>query len=384
VRIVFVGNGTIWTDTYPKPNVGGSVQTWFLSKELSRRGHEVFIIRRSRIKEVTVDNVNLLGINFKSIDEWIQPFCYLWHLGALTSKFLFSKKSLKIIKRVNPDVICFIDRFTGVFQLYLEVPKIYIMHVPEALDFFKPYAIRFNKLNSIMFYVKKIVESRVLRNVDEIVTLNSFIERYLMRIGYNNICRIPNGIDIEHFSNKGDGDFILYAGRFDWNKNVCSLVNVFSQIHKSYSDYHLYLVGAGQEERKIRKIVKEKKIQSHVKFFPWVPREKLMELMSRCSVFVLPSFFEAGGPPVVVLEAMASAKPVIARANMGTVDIINHGKNGYLYSKDEELQKYLEMLLSDRNLRKRIGRNARRIVEQEYTFSRIADKYEALFQTLLG
>jgi glycosyltransferase involved in cell wall biosynthesis len=106
-----------------------------------------------------------------------------------------------------------------------------------------------------------------------------------------------------------------------------------------------------------------------------------MELMSRCSVFVLPSFFEVN--PVVVLEAMASAKPVIARANMGTVDIIIHGKNGYLYSSDDELRKYLDMLLSDNNLRKKMGRNARETVEQEYTFSRIADRYEELFYTLI-
>ena len=65
--------------------------------------------------------------------------------------------------------------------------------------------------------------------------------------------RIPNGVDIESFSNKGDEGFILYAGRFDWNKNICSLVNVFAQICKEYPDFRLYLVGAGPEEEKINR-----------------------------------------------------------------------------------------------------------------------------------
>jgi glycosyltransferase involved in cell wall biosynthesis len=79
---------------------------------------------------------------------------------------------------------------------------------------------------------------------------------------------------------------------------------------------------------------------------------------------------------------MASAKPVIARANMGTVDIIVHGENGYLYNNNEELREYVEKLLSDDDLRGKIGRNARRVVEREYTFSKITDKYEEFFYTL--
>ena len=384
MKLVFIGNGLHHADDYPVPKVGGSVQTWYLCRELARRGYEVYIIRRSDFKEVTADNVRLVGIDFNGLDCLKLPFwTYLFHMGALTSKIYFSKKSLEVILKIKPHVICLIDRFTGIFPSYLDIPKIYIMHVPEALDFFKSYAIHANKLNSIMFHVKKVTESKVLQSANRVVVLNRFIERYLRERGYSNVNRIPNGIDIENFSNKGDEGFILYAGRFDWNKNVCSLVNVFAQICNAYPDFRLYIVGAGPEEKKIRSLVKERGIQSRVKIIPWMPRSKLMKLMSKCSVFVLPSFFEAGGPPVVVLEAMASAKPVIARANMGTVDIIVHGENGYLYNNDEELREYLETLLYDDNLRKKIGRKARETVEREYTFSRIADRYEELFYTLI-
>jgi len=383
MRIAFVGNGTLMADTYPVPCVGGSIQTWGLASELAKRGHDVYIIRRNRLNGKTcVDNVTIVSISFSSIDAWTPHFSYPYFLGTLFSQLYFSKKSINLIEHIRPDVICLIDRFSGFFPSYLNVAKVYIMHVAETFDFYKSHSIYANKLNSIMFFIKKFAENKVLSQVDKIVVLNTFIEKYLKKIGYENVYKIPNGIDIPHFSNTMDNNFVLYAGRFDWNKNVCNLVNVFAQIHKSYPNYRLYLVGAGPEEKKIKNLVSERGIQSRVKIFPWLPRNKLMELMSRCSVFVLPSLFEAANP-VVVLEAMASAKPVIARANMGTVDIINHGVNGYLYNNDEELRKYLEKLLSDDNLRGKIGCNARRVVEREYAFSKIADKYEELFYNTL-
>jgi len=382
MKILFVGGGLRLADSYPLPKLGGSVQTWGLSTGLAKRGHEVYIIRRNNVKhEETVKGVNLVSINFKGIENIAPTYSYGFYMGSYLSKFLFSKKSLKLIKEIAPDVICLIDRFSGFFPSRLNVPKIYVMHEAGTLDLLRPYEIHSNMLNSVIFYIKKIFDNGVMRRSDKIVALNSFYEEYLRRKGFNNVVKIPTGIDIQNFSNKEDENFVLYAGRFDWNKNVCSLVNIFAQVHKLHPDYHLYLVGAGRQEKRIRSLVKENGIQSYVKIIHWLPRKKLMEFMSRCSVFVLPSFFEVS--PVVVLEAMASGKPVIARANMGTVDIMLHGKNGYLYNDENELRKHLESLLSDSNLRKTIGRNARKTVEEKYSFTRIADKYEELFHTLL-
>jgi len=384
VKILFVGNGLLDTDSYPAPNQGGSVQTWGISKELAKRGHEVFIVRRSVLKgEQNFEHVRLVGVKFKGMENLVRArfMSFPFYATRTLSSLYFSMISTKLIQTINPDIVCLIDSFSGIFPAGLNMPKLYIMHVPDALNFFKPYAIYANKLNSVVFYVKKKLEHLIMQRVDKIIALNSYIVQYLRANGFKNVIRIPNGINPEEFVNKGDENYILYAGRFDWNKNVCSLVNIFAEVHKFHPDYHLYLVGAGPEEKRIRSLVKENSIQSYVKIVPWLPRKKLIALMSRCSFFVLPSFFEVS--PVVILEAMASAKPVIARANMGTVDIIIHGENGYLYNNNEELREYVEKLLSDDNLRGKIGRNARRVVEREYTFSKIADKYEELFYTLI-
>lgn len=385
MKILFVGNGLLDTDNYPIPNQGGSVQTWGLSRELAKRENEIFIVRRSSTKgEEKVDDVNLVNVKFKGMENIIRAgFMSLpFYIARTFSSLYFSTKSVRFIQTINPDIICLIDRFSGIFPANLDTRKLYIIHVPEALDFFKPYAIHINKLNSIVFYVKKSLENSIMPRVDRIVVLNNYIERYLRESGFGNVAKIPNGINPKEFTDEGDENYVLYAGRFDWNKNLCSLVNAFAKVHKLHPDYDLYLVGAGPEEGRIRFFAKKRGLRSSVKIIPWLPRNKLINIMGRSSVFVLPSFFEVN--PVVILEAMASGKPVIARTNMGTVDIIVHGKNGYLYNNEEELKEYLELLLSDNGLREKIGHNARGTIEEKYSFPRIANEYEKLFCTLLG
>jgi len=377
MKLVFVGDGLLDTDCYPYPNQGGSVQTWGLARELAKRGHEVFIIRRSdKEGREIVENVNLVNIKFKGFENVIRArFMSLpFYCARICSSLYFSGKSKEMIRKISPDFIFIIDMFSGILPSRLNVKKVYIIHVPDALDFFKSYSIHASKLNAIMFYIKKHMQNSIMLRATKIIVLNHYIEGHLRNCGLNNVVIIPNGINPEEFKNEDDENYILYAGRFDWNKNVCSLVNAFTELHELYPDYNLQLIGAGPEEGKIRLLVKNRDLQSSVKIVPWISRNKLADVMSRCSVFVIPSFFEVF--PVVLLEAMASCKPVIARANMGSREIIIHGYNGFLYEREDELRKYVRMLISDKKLRRKVGNNARKIVEEKYTFSKIADLYE--------
>lgn len=64
MKILFVGNDLVNTNSYTVPNIGGSVRTWGLFRELAKRDHEVFIVRRSGVqRKETVEGINL-GIEF--------------------------------------------------------------------------------------------------------------------------------------------------------------------------------------------------------------------------------------------------------------------------------------------------------------------------------
>jgi glycosyltransferase involved in cell wall biosynthesis len=385
MKLAFVGNGLLDTDCYPTPNQGGSVQTWGLARELARRGHDVSIIRRSNFeKNETIERVNLVSITFKGPENIVPlPFMsFPFFAARLLSGLYFSKRCKEMLLKNRPDVVLFLDMFSGIFSSNLPTQKIYIMHVSDGLDFIKPYSVSANRLNVVLLYIKKKIQDTIMLRASKIVALSSFIEMRLKYCGFNNVVRIPNGINAEGFRNGGDENYILYAGRFDWNKNACELVRAFAELKDIYPGYKLHLVGAGPEEQRIKQLIIKKNLQSRVFLFPWLPRKKLLDMMSNCSIFVLPSFFEAANP-VVILEAMALSKPVISKRNIGTKDIIDHCKNGYLYDNEKELCTFLEILLSDSGIRQKIGQNGRKTVEETYDFRQIANEYEKTFLGLL-
>lgn len=379
-----MANGRLGPDDYPYVNFGASVQTWGLCKELAKRGHDICIVRRGiSEKEEIVEKVKLISVKFRGLENITPSGELFFHIFMFFSKFFFSLRSRSIIRRINPDIICFIDRQTATFATNSNAKKLFVIHSPEAMDFIRLCEIKRTKLNIVLFHINKILQNHIVKKSDCTVVLNTQVSAYLKKKGVGNVVKISNGITLDDTSNGIDEGFILYAGRFDWNKNVYSLVKSFSEIRFDLSNQSLYLVGEGVEKEKIRKLINEEGLQSKIKIFPWICRKELLLLMRKCSFFVLPSFFEAGGPPVVVLEAMASGKPVVARANMGTIDTIVHGENGYLYNNNAELKGYIKKLFLSSDLRKTMGLNARNTVKTNYTFSKIADKYEELFLKLL-
>src|SRR3989339_1503285 len=121
----FFGKRSFGSDNYPNVNFGGSVQTWGLSKELAKRGHEVYIVRRSqRGGEERAENVRLVGISYKGMEDNLPTSNVFFHIFLLFSKLYFSMKSRRVIKRIDPDIICYIDRQTATFASNSDAKKV--------------------------------------------------------------------------------------------------------------------------------------------------------------------------------------------------------------------------------------------------------------------
>jgi glycosyltransferase involved in cell wall biosynthesis len=88
--------------------------------------------------------------------------------------------------------------------------------------------------------------------------------------------------------------------------------------------------------------------------------------------------------PTVILEALALGKPVIATAVGGIPEVVREGVNGILVSpkSPETIAKALERLLSNSGLRRKLGRAAAESVK-DYTWSKIAEKYERVYSISL-
>jgi len=117
------------------------------------------------------------------------------------------------------------------------------------------------------------------------------------------------------------------------------------------------MIGDGQMRGHIQKLISDYQLQDKVILAGW--RRDIPQILSALDIFVLTSLYE--GLPIAVLEAMASAKAVVATHTGGIAEVIKDGENGFLIAPKEpqELADKVFSLLNDVNLRKRLGENAR-------------------------
>lgn len=112
--------------------------------------------------------------------------------------------------------------------------------------------------------------------------------------------------------------------------------------------------------------------------------ERLATLYSAADVFVLPTLAE--NLPNGILESMACATPPISFDVGGCPDAVRHMETGYLarYRDPEDLARGVELLLSDEELRQRLGRRSREVVLAEYTQELQARRFKHLYEELLA
>lgn len=358
MRIVLVSTGSSEFDQFPN---GGGIQHQIsdTAQELSKRGHEPIVITRDK-------NANLPEGVIGETTEVNFP-------DEIFSRILFGRQAAGIINQYAPDAVFAYERFSALFPCQTPYPLLFITENYDAMTFYKEYALNRHPLNRIVFPFKKRIEEYVMRKSDRVIALNSDIEEYLHDRGINHTSIVPNAVNPAEYQYCNEDDFILYAGRLDGVKNVQLLIKAFQKIASEYPETVLRIAGDGEERTQLERNVQKLGLEDQVEFMGWVDRSLLSKYFSRCQLFVLPSEFETFG--IVILEAMASGKPVIASDCMGPRNIITDQEDGLLFPKNdkEKLADAIQFLLSDPDTRQELGESAQETVAQSYSFSSIVN-----------
>ena len=206
---------------------------------------------------------------------------------------------------------------------------------------------------------------------------------------------IPNGIDLKAFDGTDDSDisilseydleidnYILYVGRLSAFKGIQYLIAAFRIIKKGHPNLKLVIVGKGEYEKRLKSIVNGMK---DVAFTGYVSSLKVKKTLYKNSLFVaVPSLYEAF--PMVVLEAMACSKAVIA-SGVGDIPLlIKHGRNGFLLrpGDSKNLETFMRILLDDENLRKNMGSFGRELVERYFTLDTMVDQTLKVYELIMA
>ncbi len=128
---------------------------------------------------------------------------------------------------------------------------------------------------------------------------------------------------------------ILTVGRLVERKGQDQVLKALPQLAQQFPEILYCIVGKGEYENELRKIVQGLKLENHVRFMGWVPGDNILYLYNACEIFIMPSREIKGegnieGFGIVYLEASACAKPVIGGRSGGVLEAIQDGKTGFL------------------------------------------------------
>ena len=167
-----------------------------------------------------------------------------------------------------------------------------------------------------------------------------------------------------------DSRRILFVGHPWYTKGVDVLLRAFAAVSPEFPEYSLRIVGYLPEREQHRALFEG---NPRIEFVGPVMPDAVMNEMHGCSLLVLPSRSE--GMPRVLIEAMASGKPIIASRVGGIPHYITHGETGLLFERDdtETLAKLLRELLGDPAYRHLLGERGLRHASAHLSDVRYAD-----------
>jgi len=215
------------------------------------------------------------------------------------------------------------------------------------------------------------------------VSVSEYVARTVKEVYGVESVVIYNGIPTEEYSisseRPSDGEIrLLHIGRIGQVKNHLLLVEAFSKALEKERRLRLILVGEGELRRKVEEKVEERRLEDRVDFLGW--RSDIPYLLSNCDIFVLSSDFEGFG--IVLIEAMAAGKPVVATRVGGVPEVVEDGVTGLLVPPRDAsaLAEAILRLAEDEVLRRKMGEKGKERAISRFDIRLVAREYERLYK----
>jgi glycosyltransferase involved in cell wall biosynthesis len=323
----------------PFPPVEGiGYYTYYLSKKLIEEGHEVVV--KSLKPEIDVVHFHT---PLPSLIKTDLPIITTVHTPMLTDYRLVKMRSMySILSKISARLVSY----------------------PQELKLIQASNIVTTLTNSIANELKE-----YYLNGKEVIVMGNGVDE--------NVCT-PNQKDVEK-----DRKYILFVGHIYREKGLFDLLESAKYICNDRSDVFFNIVGLGRDLNKLKRKVKKFGLEDRFIFLGQIKKDILVKLYQNATLFVLPSYHE--GLPTVLLEAMSCGLPIIATDVRGNRDLISNGKNGIIIpSRDpKKLAEAILMLLEDEKLGENLSKNARKTIEENYTWDIVSSKFLRCYESLV-
>ena len=409
-----------------KEKGGAQRQCHILSRELTRNGHQVFVITertKNTPKKEVIDNITVFNVFFlwrlKLLAKSIKR-----NVGKAISFFRFSKYASNAEERAELDggieknawylwpFYKFIWRpitfyipmlsfmFGALWVFWKKRCEYELVHVHEANHiaiigliaaklFGKKLIIRkatvenydWNELRRHM--LGKIILANIVK-ADCYAAISEQIEQELklyQKKSHFIIAPIPNGVEMPfRAAPVAHNNVVTYTGRLSIEKGVDILLHAWSLCHNA-NGYELIIIGDGPEMSHLKDIALRLPVHTRVTFIGMI--HDVAPYLIKTKIFVLPSRLE--GMPNALLEAMSFGLPCVATDVSGSVDLVQNGINGLLVERKtpKSLAQAIDYLIQNPQDAMNMGKKARELIETRYDIRIIGKQYVELYRSLL-
>lgn len=357
------------------PHTGGVPEHMlYLWRNLRQLGHDAKILAPS------------FGENYPYVDEDIV------RMG----------RAIKIPKNQSFSVLTFGITIPWRLRRYLESEQFDIVHLHGTIAPVLPYlALKYSSAKNVVtfhsahegslgYVVWEPVLEQYFRKIDGMIAVSEVARDSVSKYFPGEYRIIPNGIDtqrfnpdvkpmevLEQFSPK-----ILFVGRFEPRKGLKYLLQAFPSVIKNFPTAKLIVVGRGFLERYYRRYVEEH-IKEHVIFCGHVSPDDLPRYYASCDVYCSPATgAESFG--IVLLEAMATGKPIVASDIPGYKKVMTEGEEGLFFRvcNHESLAEKINILLRDQKRMQMMGQKGQKTA-RTYDWRTVTKQVEQFYKELL-
>ncbi len=240
--------------------------------------------------------------------------------------------------------------------------------------------------SNIGYYYGKPLLKRYARRLHERLAVSEPARQFVSRYFPGNYHVIPNGIDLKRFHNLaplpayGDGKLnVLFVGRLEHRKGLGYLLRAYLKLRRERDDVRLLVVGDGPYRRWYSSWVQRNEIPDVV-MAGYVDAAEKARYYATAHVFCAPNTGDESFG-LILLEAMAAGKPIVASDIAGFRQVVHSGREGLLVPRksQDQLAAAIRVLLDDEELRAKMGRAGWQTVQQ-YDWERVVNRVIEIYQ----
>jgi len=363
---------------------------------LTKRGHEVVIITTKHpegIKKEEYNNLKIFYAEGKPL-KYTERFYYE---SAVLFNELNKKKRFDIVHSQSSAGFGFVKYGKARLPIVVTLHGTLLNEVKSAINSksFKGYITAFYlSLRRLIDRSDKIL----LNKANKIIAVNNELKRDVIaqyNVPEEKIVVVPNGIDTNKFKPMNIGDLkerlglvnskvILSVGRIEKQKGFHLLLKILPEILREHKESKLVIVGTGSYLQNLKKMAVKLNVRDNVIFTGRVSDKELPKYYNLADVFAFPTL-RVEGLPLVILEAMACEKGVVASRIGGIPTVVESEKDGFLTRPNDlkDLKSKILMLLVDEKIAKKIGKSARRKIVEKFSIDRMVEDTVTVYEEVL-